>query len=137
MIHFLQPEWFWLLALLPLVLIWRGRRGPVAAVEYPNVDLARKVAHDTRSRFGRWTRFLPIAAGALMIVGLARPQIVHGRTDVQASGIDIMLAIDISGSMQALDFKLNGVPTNRIDRQIARCSPIAQIRSRRSASLVP
>ena len=115
MIHFLQPEWFWLLALLPLVLIWRGRRGPVAAVEYPNVDLARKVSRDTRSRFGRVTRFLPIAAGALMIVGLARPQIVHGRTDVQASGIDIMLAIDISGSMQALDFKLNGVPTNRID----------------------
>jgi Ca-activated chloride channel family protein len=115
MIHFLQPEWFWLLALLPLVLIWRGRRGPVAAVEYPNVDLARKVARNTRSRFGRVSRFLPIAAGALMIVGLARPQIVHGRTDVQASGIDIMLAIDISGSMQALDFKLNGVPTNRID----------------------
>jgi Ca-activated chloride channel family protein len=115
MIHFLQPEWFWLLALLPLVLIWRGRRGPVAAVEYPNVDLARKVSRDTRSRFGRVTRFLPIAAGALMIVGLARPQIVHGRTEVQASGIDIMLAIDISGSMQALDFKLNGVPTNRID----------------------
>jgi Ca-activated chloride channel family protein len=115
MIRFLQPEWFWLLALIPLLLIWRGRRGAVAAVEYPNVDLARKVSQESRSRFGRWTRFLPYLAAALVIVGLARPQLVHGRTEVHASGIDIMLAIDVSGSMQALDFKLNGVPTNRID----------------------
>jgi Ca-activated chloride channel family protein len=115
MIRFLQPEWLWLLALLPVFLIWRGRRGAVAAVEYSNVDLARQIARDTRSRFGRWARFLPILAAALMITGLARPQLVHGRTEVEASGIDIMLAIDISGSMQALDFKLNGVPTNRID----------------------
>ena len=115
MIRFLQPEWFWLLALIPLFLIWRGRRGSVAAVEYPNIDLARQVARESRSRFGRWTRFLPYVAAALVIVGLARPQLVQGRTEVHASGIDIMLAIDVSGSMQALDFKLNGVPTNRID----------------------
>jgi Ca-activated chloride channel family protein len=115
MIRFLQPEWFWLLTLLPLALLWRGRRGAVAAVEYPNVDLARKVSRESRSRVGRWTRFLPYLAAALVIVGLARPQLVHGRTEVHASGIDIMMAIDVSGSMQALDFKLNGVPTNRID----------------------
>ena len=50
-----------------------------------------------------------------MVIGLARPQFGHGRTDVQASGIDIMLALDVSGSMQALDFKLNGQPANRIE----------------------
>jgi Ca-activated chloride channel family protein len=115
MIRFLQPEWFCLLAVLPMILIWRGRRGTVAAVEYPNVDLARRVARESHSRFGRWTRFLPYVAAALAILALARPQIVHGRTEVHASGIDIMLAVDVSGSMQALDFKLNGVPTNRID----------------------
>jgi Ca-activated chloride channel family protein len=115
MIRLLQPEWLCLLALIPLLAIWRGRRGQVAAVEYPNVDLARKVARESRSHFGAWTRWLPYLAASLIIVGLARPQIVHGRTVVHASGIDIMLAIDISGSMQALDFKLNGVPTNRID----------------------
>ena len=32
MIRFLQPQWLWLLALLPLALLWRGRRGAVAAV---------------------------------------------------------------------------------------------------------
>ena len=61
MIRFLQPEWFWLLALLPLVLLWRGRRGPVAAIEYSDVGLAREVARRSRSRIGRWVWLLPIA----------------------------------------------------------------------------
>ena len=115
MIRFLQPEWLWLLALLPLSLLWRGRRGAVAAVEYSNVSLARKVARETRSRAGRWVWLLPIIAGAMMVVGLARPQFGHGGATVQASGIDIMLALDVSGSMQALDFKVNGQPQNRIE----------------------
>jgi Ca-activated chloride channel homolog len=50
-----------------------------------------------------------------MVVGLARPQLGRARTEVQASGIDIVLALDVSGSMQALDFKLGGQPVNRID----------------------
>ena len=73
MIHFLQPEWFWLLTLLPLALLWRGRRGAVAAVQYSNVSLARQVARQTRSRAGHWVWLLPVLAGALMVVGLARP----------------------------------------------------------------
>jgi len=115
MIHFVQPGWLWLLALLPVVLAWRGRSGPVAAVQYSNVALARQVARQTRSRAGRWVWWLPIVAAALMILGLARPQLGRGRADVPASGIDIMLALDVSGSMQALDFKLHGQPANRID----------------------
>ena len=115
MIHFLQPEWFWLLTLLPLALLWRGRRGAVAAVQYSNVSLARQVARQTRSRAGHWVWLLPVLAGALMVVGLARPQFSHGSADVQASGIDIMLALDVSGSMQALDFKVNDQPVNRIE----------------------
>jgi Ca-activated chloride channel family protein len=58
---------------------------------------------------------LPILAGAFMVAGLARPQVGHGRAEVQASGIDIMLALDVSGSMQALDFKVDGQPVNRVD----------------------
>jgi Ca-activated chloride channel family protein len=115
MIHFQQPEWLWLLALLPLVLLWRGRKGRVAAIEYSNISIARSVARSTRSRAGRWLWLLPILGGAFMVVGLARPQWVHGRTQVTANGIDIMLGLDVSGSMQALDFKLGGKRVNRID----------------------
>jgi Ca-activated chloride channel homolog len=115
MTRFLQPEWFWLLALLPFVMLWRGRRGPVAAVEYSDVGLAREVARSSRSRVGRWVWLLPILAGVLMIVGLARPQRGHSRTEVTANGIDIVLGLDVSGSMQALDFEIDNQRMNRIE----------------------
>jgi Ca-activated chloride channel homolog len=115
MTRFLQPEWFWLLALLPIVMLWRGRRGPIAAVEYSDVSLAREVAHRSRSRIGRLVWLLPIFAGALMIVGLARPQRAHSRTEVSANGIDIVLGLDVSGSMQALDFLIDHQRVNRIE----------------------
>jgi Ca-activated chloride channel homolog len=113
--RFLQPEWFWLLTLLPLVMLWRGRRGPVAAVEYSDVGLAREVARSSRSRVGRWVWLLPIFAGVLMIVGLARPQRAHSRTEVTANGIDIVMGLDVSGSMQALDFEIDNQRMNRIE----------------------
>ena len=114
MIRFLQPDWFWALALLPLIVLWRGRRGPVAAVEYSDVSLARDIARRTRSRIGGIVWLLPIIAAALMIVGLARPQRTHSRTEVTANGIDIVLGLDISGSMQALDFIVDNYRVNRI-----------------------
>jgi Ca-activated chloride channel family protein len=57
---------------------------------------------------------LPIIAAALMIVGLARPQRTHSRTEVTANGIDIVLGLDVSGSMQALDFLVDNSRINRI-----------------------
>jgi Ca-activated chloride channel homolog len=114
MIRFLHPVWFWALAVLPLILIWRGRRGPVAAVEFSDVSLAREVARRTRSRIGLPAWLLPVAAAALMIVALARPQRTQSHVEVTANGIDIVLGLDVSGSMQALDFKVNNRRINRI-----------------------
>jgi Ca-activated chloride channel family protein len=113
--RFLQPEWFWALGLLPLVMLWRGRRGPIAAIQYSDVGLARAVARRTRSRIGNWVWLLPVFAGVLMIVGLARPQRGHSRTEVTANGIDIVLGLDVSGSMQALDFLIDNQRVNRIE----------------------
>jgi Ca-activated chloride channel family protein len=87
----------------------------VAAVEYSHIATARALARDTRGRIGRFLWLLPVAAAAFMVLGMARPQLAHGKTTVTASGIDIMLALDVSGSMQALDFRLGGNRVNRID----------------------
>jgi len=114
MIRFLYPEWFWALTVLPLVFLWRGRRGPVAAVEYSDISLARDVARRTRSRIGWVVGLLPILAAALMVVGLARPQRTHSRTEVTVNGIDIVLGLDVSGSMEALDFSVGNQRLNRI-----------------------
>jgi Ca-activated chloride channel family protein len=115
MMRFLQPEWFWALTLLPLVMLWRGRRGPVAAIQYSDVGLARAVSRRSRSRIGNWVWLLAVFGAALMIVGLARPQRGHSRTEVTANGIDIVLGLDVSGSMQALDFLIDNQRVNRIE----------------------
>jgi Ca-activated chloride channel family protein len=104
-----------LLTLLPLVMLWRGRQGPTAAIEYSDVGLVRELARGSRSRVGRWVWLLPIVAGILMIVGLARPQRTHSRTEVTVNGIDIVLGLDVSGSMQALDFTIDRHRVNRIE----------------------
>ena len=115
MIHFFHPQFLSLLLLLPVIAVWLGRKGRVAAVEYSNASVAREVARETRSRAGRWLMLLPLLAAALLILGLARPQVRQGTTDVQASGIDMMLAIDVSGSMQSLDYKVDDKPVDRVD----------------------
>ncbi len=115
MIRFLYPNFLWLLALLPLLALLRGRRGPVAAVKYSSADIARQVARETRSRAGRWFAPLSLLALGCIIVALARPQLGRSNSTVEASGIDMILALDCSGSMEALDFKLDGQPANRID----------------------
>lgn len=115
MIHFQSPELLLLLLLLPVIAFFLGRRGRVAAVEYSSSSVAREVARESRSRAGRWMILLPLLAAALLVVGLARPQLTRGSTEIQASGIDMILALDVSGSMQSLDFKVNGEPTSRVD----------------------
>jgi len=114
MIRFLEPQWFWVLAALPLIALWTGRRGPVAAIEYSDVSLARQIARRTRSRIGMLAWLLPILAAALMVVALARPQRTNSHTEVTVKGIDIVLGLDVSGSMQALDFSVNKTRVNRI-----------------------
>jgi Ca-activated chloride channel family protein len=115
MIHFLQPEWFWLLALLPLLALLLGRRGRVAAVQYSSTQTFRQVARETRSRPGRWLTLLSMAALALLVTGMARPQWGHSSANVQASGVDIVVALDLSGSMKTPDYIVNGQQVSRFD----------------------
>lgn len=115
MLRFANPEFLWLLALLPLLLLWRGRRGPLPAIEYPSLALVREVARRTRSRLGSVSAGLPLLALALLIVAVARPQQGESNSTVHASGVDIMLLLDVSGSMQSLDFRLENVPASRVD----------------------
>ncbi|CAN5511697.1 VWA domain-containing protein [soil metagenome] len=114
MIAFANPMLLWLLLALPLVALLRSRRGPRAAVRYASTDLVREVGHTTRSRFGRLLPLLRFPALALMIVALARPQLGSKTTSIKASGIDVVLALDTSGSMASLDLTLDGKPADRL-----------------------
>jgi len=115
LIHFAAPQWLWLLLTIPLLPIARGRRGKAGALLFSSLSVAKTVAGVARARWGGWQTALRMLTVALLIVAAARPQWVRGTTDIEASGIDILLAVDVSGSMQAMDFKVDNQPTDRLE----------------------
>ena len=113
--RFANPQLLWLLVLLPLLAAIRGRTGQsAAALLYPAADLVRTAGRPVKSAAGRARLLLRLLALALLIVALARPQQGLGTAEVETSGIDIVLAIDVSGSMRALDFELDGERADRL-----------------------
>lgn len=111
---FHDPQFLWLLCALPLVALLRGRRGPSAAVRFSSLAAAREAAKHPRSRFGVPLLALPLMAAAAFIVALARPQLIEKTSRVRASGIDLVLAVDVSGSMEARDMTAGGKPSSRL-----------------------
>jgi Ca-activated chloride channel family protein len=114
MIHFASPAFLWLLALVPILYLWRGRRGPGPALGFSSTTTARAVSREVKSRWGRWLLLARGPAIAFGILALARPQIAHAHATTQASGVDLMLALDVSGSMSSLDFKQDDQPVDRL-----------------------
>jgi Ca-activated chloride channel family protein len=113
--QFVHPEFLFLLLLLPVLAIWKARWGRPVAVRMPSTLDAISVGARPRSKIGGFMVFLGLLAFALLIIALARPRHGKGSTDIEASGIDIILTLDVSGSMEALDFKIDGKPINRIE----------------------
>ncbi len=114
MIHFASPAFLWLLALVPVFYLWRGRSGRAPALGFSSTTTARAASQQVKSR---WGRFLALARGpalALGILALARPQIQHAHSTAEASGIDLMLALDVSGSMSSLDFREHDAAVDRL-----------------------
>lgn len=108
-IELAQPAWLLLLLLIPLMGYLRGRFGPVVAVRYSSVGLVRRLARRTRGRAGRHLlRMLPYAALAFLILGMARPRVQRGMQEQESEGIDIMLVLDFSYSMQEGKLDIGG-----------------------------
>lgn len=103
-----------LLAGLPVLAWLRGKRGQQAAFLYSSVQLVKNVANLSRSHAGQFLATMRWLALALFIIGLARPQLIESETSVKASGVDIIVALDLSGSMEAEDFQLKGERVNRL-----------------------
>jgi Ca-activated chloride channel family protein len=113
--RFLHPEFLWLLAFLPLLALLRGRRGAAPALLFSTISIAASLAAPKRARMGTLLLLLRLSVLLLLVLCLARPQLGSTTTDIEASGIDILLAVDVSGSMQAMDFTLGGKPANRLE----------------------
>lgn len=113
--------WVLLLLLLIPIIGWRlarpGKAGSAVAT-YPDLRLLAVRQRSPRPWLARQLPWVRLPALFLLIVACARPQIPAGVREIGGAGIDIMLVLDISGSMQAEDFK----PKNRftVAREVLR-----------------
>ncbi len=105
-----DPLWLLALLLIPLALWLRGRR----AVPVLLVPFAAAWHRPSAVSPSRWRAFLAAFALALLTVALARPQRVEDKHEIRTQGYDLMLAIDLSGSMRTEDYVKFGRPINRI-----------------------
>ena len=93
---------------MPLLAWLRGQRGAAAALIFSSTASLRAIGKRSTSRAGQICMGCFMLALAIFIFALARPQLGKSLTEVEASGIDIMLVLDVSGSMLTKDFTVGG-----------------------------
>lgn len=86
------------------------KKADSASIRYSDLKIVKRSAKTGRARYRFILSVLRVLALALLAVAFARPQAGTENREVSSEGIDIMLALDISGSMRAEDFK----PHNRL-----------------------
>ena len=112
MYRFADPLYLLLLLMLPPMVwwYWRGLRKRGARLRYSDVGLLKNISPTLRQRLRHGLFFLRLVGVALIILALARPQSSSKEEEVTTEGVDIVLAMDVSSSMLAEDFK----PNNRL-----------------------
>jgi Ca-activated chloride channel family protein len=107
--------WFLLLLVLPPILLWlRGRPGNAPAILFSSLEALRPLGRRRRASTGAWWAGMTALAMALWIIAIARPRMGQSFQRIQASGIDIVLALDVSRSMLAEDFTIGSERANRL-----------------------
>jgi len=110
-----HPYLLLLLLLLPLAAWLKGRRGKPPAFVYSSVQLLRGVQDVTKSNAGGFLAALRWLSLVFIIIALSQPRLTKfDTTKATASGVDIVVAFDLSGSMAAEDFEIRGERVNRV-----------------------
>ena len=117
----LSFEWPWLFFVLPLPwLVWRFTRPAKtqreAALYIPFFDALNDADISTSAKKQNpWLLYLAIVIWCLLVSAAARPQWIGDPIALPLTGRDILIAIDISGSMETPDFNINGQQVTRLD----------------------
>ena len=110
MLRFQSPVYFLILLILPLIYFLKSRQKP-SVIRFSSLGEIENIKGQGTVKARRGAIYaLRTIAFALLITALARPQEVESEREVETKGIDMVIALDISGSMLAEDFK----PVNRI-----------------------
>ena len=108
---FANPEFLWLLLLIPAIgyYLWWRRKKLTVKLQFSSLQVFKNIPQTLRERL----RYVPIALRllviAILIIALARPQSVSDKQNISTEGIDIVLELDLSGSMLAEDFNPNRI----------------------------
>ncbi len=109
--------WFWLI-LIPLLVgihLWRQKKGKRPSALFSSIGDLKNLPVTMMQRINRWLPHLFLMGLCLIVVGLARPQLGKSESRISGEGIAIELVLDISGSMEAIDFELDGRDVSRLE----------------------
>ena len=115
MLRFASPYFLFLLLLLPAMIWYRYRRHRTPAMASSALFPVADIPASPALRLRRMVPAIKYAVLCLMVVAVARPQMGTERTEVLTEGINIVLALDLSESMAALDFKKKRKVVNRLE----------------------
>ncbi|HVN47845.1 MAG TPA: VWA domain-containing protein [Bacteroidota bacterium] len=109
--RFANPAFLWLLLLIPALAYywWWRHRKLIVDVQFSSLQLFKSIPPTIRERLWFAPFALRLLAIAFFIVALARPQSISSKENLSTEGIDIVLELDLSGSMLAEDFTPNRI----------------------------
>ena len=103
-----------LLALIPLLALLKSRSGNQGAVLFSSLHILNRLGPIARGRAGGFSLASLFLSLICLILALTRPQWINRTELVAESGIELILAIDVSRSMQVEDFRIEGSRANRL-----------------------
>ena len=114
--QFAEPLFLWLLVIPIILIFFRGKSYVQTSIDFPAIIHLKDQFKKTNNGILRFRKIaLPLSI-ILGTIALARPQKVTHSESIEGEGVEIALAIDVSGSMKERDFVVNG---RRVDRLFA------------------
>ena len=111
---FAYPWAFLLFALLPLLALLRSKSGNQGAVIFSSLHILMRLGPVARGRAGGFRLASLFLSLICFVSALARPQIINRTEHISESGVELILAIDVSRSMQVEDFTIANSRANRL-----------------------
>jgi Ca-activated chloride channel family protein len=109
--HFKNPELLWLLVLVPVIIVyfWKVKIKNRTQIRISSTEAFKNYRPSLKQRMVNLPFVLRVLAMSLLVVALARPQSSSRASNVKTEGISVVIALDISSSMLAEDFKPNRI----------------------------
>ncbi|MCX7872585.1 MAG: VWA domain-containing protein [Verrucomicrobiae bacterium] len=132
-------ECWYLLGLLVLLPLWaylKGKFGRAPAIQFSSSELIKPSGKNPKTTAGKILFYIRLISLGLLILAIAKPQVEKGLSDYEAKGINIMLALDFSGTMKKRDFMMGNKRVTRAEALIEVISEFMRARENDKIGIV-